>query len=408
MTTPAILRRSMPLTALVTVLASLAGCSPEVAEGDADPGDLPAWGDSVALVEEVRIGSLDGDEPYMFAYVAGVAPASDGTVFVADMQNFVVRRYARDGTFLHEFGRAGEGPGEFGYISAIQMDAEGRVVVLDQSRRVHTFEPDGAFVSTRIVDGMMGGWGRFALGSTGEIYSAFMAPQDGPLIDESQLQMYYARVDESGQPERLAAMPAEDPEGPRYVLSGRGGYYRPMVTMNLSTVGPDGAVYWVRNDEYRIRRLSADGDTTELVREEPRIELTDDELREWNARSESMAERSPEMRDQFFPIPTVKPYIRDLAVDADGRLWVSRYTNAVYVPYTPEEAADREEQGLPNYNWRDTLTWDVWSPDGSFLGTVTLPHKTSFSTASGNEVWGVQQGSFREDYVVRWRLEFGN
>jgi hypothetical protein len=214
----------------------------------------------------------------------------------------------------------------------------------------------------------------------------------------------WARVTLAGDVQRIATSPPPDPVGPRYVLSGRGGYYRPFVTMTLSVIGPDGSLYTVRNDEYRIHRLRPDGTETLLVRDEPRIRVTADEMREWEARSESFAARDPEYRSMFFPIPEVKPYIRELAVDPDGRLWVSRYTEAVFMEYSPAERAERESRNQLSYQWRDLLRWDVFDAADRYIGSVTFPFKTSFMTARGDRVWGVQAGDYREDYVVRWRM----
>lgn len=213
-------------------------------------------------------------------------------------------------------------------------------------------------------------------------------------------------VDPDGTLARIAPLPLERVEGPGYALYGRGGPYRPMNTMTVSTIGPDGSTYWSRNDEYAVFKRSLDGDTTVVMREgQEAIPLSDDELREWNARSRSMFDRYQDDRDRYFPIPTVKPLIRELAADVDGRLRVSRYTGGVYMEYTPEERVYREAEGLPSYQWRNTLTWDVFDEDGVFLGTVTFPMRTTFMTATAREAWGVQAGEHSEDYVVRWRIE---
>ena len=96
---------------------------------------------------------------------------------------------------------------------------------------------------------------------------------------------------------------------------------------------------------------------------------------------------------------------REIVADGDGRLWVSRYTEAAFLAYSEAEAADRLERNLTaTYNWRDRLRWDLFDPEDRYLGFVTLPFKTSMMAASGDAVWGVQAGDYREDYVVRWRM----
>lgn len=91
---------------------------------------------------------------------------------------------------------------------------------------------------------------------------------------------------------------------------------------------------------------SRDGLRTDWAR------ITLEESAEWGSRSESFARRLPDRRSDFFPIPGTKPYIRELVVDIDGRLWVSRYTEPEFVPYTDAQLADRMRRNLPNFQWR--------------------------------------------------------
>ena len=177
------------------------------------------------------------------------------------------------------------------------------------------------------------------------------------------------------------------------------------MTATLSAIGPDGSRYTVRNDSYAIEHTTADGVTASITRTAERIDLTAEERAEWEARSESFAERLPDRRSDFFPIPETKPYIRELLVDIDGRLWVSRYTEPEFVPYTEAQAEDRRRRNLPSFQWRDRLRWDIFSPTDRYIGSVTLPPNTSLIVATGADIWAIQSGELDEDYVVRYRME---
>lgn len=366
--------------------------------------------DSIALVEELRFGGLTGPEAETFGYVGAVAPAPDGGVYVSDIQIPLIRRYDAEGTHVADVGRGGQGPGEYGQIAVMRVLDDGRLAIFDpMNMRLTYFDPDGTLDSDQPLSGFMGSYEGFVFDPAGGGWGWWVDMPEGGLgaVERDDIPLWWARVDDDGTPAPVHRFPPEDREGPRYVLSGRGGFYRPFNVMNLHALGPGGTFYQARNDEYRIRKVTADGVESFLTRDEPRIRLTDDEVREWTARSESMANREGQTqpRSDFFPIPDTKPYIRSLLVDADGRLWVSRYTEAVHVAYSDEERAERAEQGLPDYTWRDRLQWDVWGADGTFIGEVTLPQKTSLSHASGDVVWGVQQGAYREDYVVKFRVQ---
>jgi hypothetical protein len=358
----------------------------------------------------VRFGGLTGPEEQTFGYLGGVAPSPDGSVYVSDIQIPLIRRYDADGNHVADIGRGGQGPGEYGQVAVMRVLDDGRLAIFDPTNmRLTYFDADGTLESDRPLSGFMGNFDGFVFDPKGGGWGLWVdRPESGHArVEPGDVPVWWARVGDDGTPDPVHRLPPRDQEGPQFVLSGRGGYYRPFNVMNLHALGPDGTFYEVRNDEYRIRKVTPEGDESFLTREEPRIALTEDEIREWTARAESMANREGQRqpRSSFFPIPEVKPYIRHLLVDADGRLWAARYTEAVHVPYSEEEAAERAEQGLPDFTWRDRLRWDLWAPDGTFIGEVTLPQRTSVAYASGDVVWGIQAGEYREDYVVRFRME---
>jgi hypothetical protein len=77
-----------------------------------------------------------------------IAIGDDGRVYVADGYcNARIVVYAADGTKLHEWGRAGTGPGEFNLPHSISLSPEGEVYVADRENgRVQWFSPDGEYL----------------------------------------------------------------------------------------------------------------------------------------------------------------------------------------------------------------------------------------------------------------------
>jgi hypothetical protein len=360
------------------------------------------------LIEELRVGGLDGPIEYTFGSVAAVAPAPDGTFYVADRQGPVVRKYDAGGTHLFDVGRSGQGPAEYSTLDGLGVSDDGRLMLYDgRNGRLSRFSSDGAFIGSVPVSGGLGGFRSFAYARDGSAYVRVF-PEAGFSETPDGIPADWARIGEDGTVDRLMPVPPEERVAPRYVISGYGGYYRPLTTMTVSALGPDGSLYRVRNDEYRIEHEHPDGTLTEIARDEQPVRATDDEISQLEAISEAIASRPGADRSELFPIPAMKPFIRELVVDLDGRLWVSRYTEAVFMEYSEWERTNREERGAPPYQWRDHLRWDVFDPDGAYLGAVTFPFKTTFVTAAGDEVWGIVGGEYEEAYIVRWRLEDGS
>jgi 6-bladed beta-propeller len=91
----------------------------------------PVWGASVRLVQELRVGEVDGDESYLFGRISNVAIGKDGGVIVADDKTPVLRMYDAEAKFLRTIGRAGEGPGEYRSMGGVRTLPDGRILLWD-------------------------------------------------------------------------------------------------------------------------------------------------------------------------------------------------------------------------------------------------------------------------------------
>ena len=132
--------------------------------------------------EEVfRVGVLEGETWEMFAQVNQVAFDAEGNLFVFDeLGSREVRVLVFDSTggFLHEFGRAGQGPGEFNYPVGFAVLRDGTTVVRDLGHRayqlfdaggqylrmVRTSDSPGGVASSRAIHGDPRGGAVFAGG----------------------------------------------------------------------------------------------------------------------------------------------------------------------------------------------------------------------------------------------------
>ncbi|MCY4574972.1 MAG: 6-bladed beta-propeller [Gemmatimonadetes bacterium] len=135
-----------------------------------------------ANFEEVySVGVLEGESWEMFAQVTQVAFDAEGNLFVFDeLGSREVRILVFDSTgdFLREFGRSGEGPGEFDYPVGFAVLRDGTTVVRDLGHRayqlfdasgqylrmVRTSDAPGGVASSRAIQGDPRGGAVFAGG----------------------------------------------------------------------------------------------------------------------------------------------------------------------------------------------------------------------------------------------------
>jgi hypothetical protein len=115
------------------------------------------WGDTAQLVQDLRIGVLEGADEYMFGDIQSLAVATDGAIYTYDSHLKVLRKHSATGDYIATLGREGEGPGEYNRPDAgLVALADGRVLLRDPGNaRISGYSADGEY-----LDGLRirGGW----------------------------------------------------------------------------------------------------------------------------------------------------------------------------------------------------------------------------------------------------------
>lgn len=143
-------RRRSPLAFLpACVLAAALVSAPA-----AHPQELALTGQDRPIdadFEEVfRVGAVDGEPWELFASIKRVAFDEQGNLYVFDdggdslEPDLRIVVFDRSGAFVREFGRAGEGPGEFGRPASYGVMRNGIIVVGDREHQAfHLFDASG-------------------------------------------------------------------------------------------------------------------------------------------------------------------------------------------------------------------------------------------------------------------------
>jgi hypothetical protein len=128
--------------------------------------NVPPWLDGstrglIQASEELRIGTALSGGPEEFGVVSGLEVDAEGRIYVSDAFNHEIRVFDPDGEFSHAFGARGEGPGEMERPYGVLLDHQGRLWVRDlRNMRFSLFEVDGAFLEVRPIRyrTIMGPW----------------------------------------------------------------------------------------------------------------------------------------------------------------------------------------------------------------------------------------------------------
>ena len=100
------------------------------------------------LLMKIGEAKVAGNDSLHFNRPTDVAVVADGSFYVSDgYLNSRVAKFSSKGKYLFEWGKKGNGPGEFNIPHGISLDAQGNVYVADrENNRVQIFDPNGKFI----------------------------------------------------------------------------------------------------------------------------------------------------------------------------------------------------------------------------------------------------------------------
>ena len=345
------------------------------------------------LVEELRVGTVEGAGPDAFAYLEGLVVLEDGRFAVLDSQAQELRVFGPDGAHVATHGGPGEGPGEFVNANGLMLDPQGRIWVPDsRNGRMSVFDPAEGFVeSFPFADGNFYASWNGALVEGSRIYRPWSSG------NRRRLHVYdltMTRVDSLPLPGDRPEDEEWDPRSQRgafYQETGGGGYMMygiPFHASEVRTIDPRGAVWSTRDGDpdYRIKRWQPGGDTTLLVEtRRPPVPVPTVERDSVIDMMRRMVSDMGVGEWDWSRVPTVRPAVEDIFQSAEGNLWVR----------TPSGG--------------EGALFDVYSGDGAYLGTASSGLGLHLSehvrpVVRGNLVWLVVTDELDVPYVIRGRI----
>jgi len=337
------------------------------------------------LVRDLRIGELEGAPEYTFNQIAAVAVTSGDTIFVLDRGDKTIKAYDPGGRFARQFGREGEGPGEFRTPSEM-VALRDTLLVYDWRLGRFTFlTRDGGVVSTSRVP--PAGRGLRVLDDTTLIlgfsggYSARLRPEiefwlvcldragavRDTLLTGVDVDAIVYRTERS-----MTVFSAPFARGPRWdagsgrLVFGRGERY----VIDQYRCAPEPRL------EASVRRTVPPVEATEADRAAYRRPYEDPGFPE-----ETRKRYATILRTVAYP--STWPAYEDLRLDASGRLWAL----------------------LPAHEADSLATWDIFAAEGDYLGAVTLPGDIRVHLILEDAVYGVARDELGVQSVVRYRIE---
>jgi hypothetical protein len=335
--------------------------------------NVPPWldGSAEGLIqasEDLRIGKALSGGPEEFGVVSGLEVDEEGRIYVSDFFAHDIRVFHPDGAFSHAFGRKGEGPGELDGPWGVLLDPQDRIWVREaRNMRFSLFERDGTFLEVRPIryEGVAGPWRAGFDGSGHLVEWALLRPyiihRDGSVSWDERARSRFEftfwplRFREDGL--LLDTLPPLRNHLPEDYYTDNGPVRRPVLDFSIDA---QGSVWFAVSDHYQVWRRTLEGDTL-LTFSFPAEELMDASLGD--------------------PFRVVDRVLTDKA----GHVYV--------LPQTK----DVTELGT---------AVDAFDSNGVFLARTLLPVTVQREPllVRGGALYGVTRDSLDVSYVVRLRL----
>ena len=379
---------SVPVVFTVADSAGVQVVATEISKWESEP----SW--VLSTEPAVRIGAMEGDDPYLFADIAGVVGLADGRIVVADGLSREIRFFSSAGEFVRSVGGTGDGPGEYADIAWIARCGEGLQVFSRRHRRLTSLTLDGDLIETALLE---------TPGEGSVPYRSRCGP-DGSLVLSGWGVQPEMRPDVTfqffGQEAPVWWLPLADGDPialGNYISSERVLHYDPTTGRGGSGPHPFGravsfaigrAIYIGNADRLQVEERDRAGRLVRLMRGPDDDLLVDDEfLAEYRSLHLSGLDsvRRARLDDNEMPMPTRLPAYTEIRIDPLGYIWVERFRAP----------------------WDERSRWGVFQAEGEFLGHVELPSHFQLLDIAASAVLGVSRDDFDIERVEVYQLERG-
>jgi len=269
----------------------------------------------IKLVEELSIGG-GGNPDQAFSQVGVFVVDGEGGILALDIKDQKIKVFDSSGKFLRLIGKPGQGPGELGMASGVQLMADNTLVVEDiTNRRLALFKPSGEFIRNISTSDKLG-LVNILLDSKGNFIGREMGLAEGNAKMFFEIKKFDANLKPLFTLDKL--------EFP-IPIPGSGAKMNVLEMMSIYQFDPAGNIYYGRNADYEIKIFSPEGKHIRTIQKEhDRVKVTQADIDE-------MLERIPNVAGgvnikDMFSFPDIFPPFQSFILDDQGRLYVRTFT----------------------------------------------------------------------------------
>ena len=370
------------------------------------------WSDTATLVPEMSFGVFDGPDEFMFGRVSALAVNQNGDIYVTDQQVPAVRKYSAEGEYLYDLGREGGGPAEYRRPDGgLAVLTDGRVLVRDPgNNRINVYSADGDDLTSWRLPGGLSTSRRLYVDVNDNAYAMVLSEA---VSDVTQWKYGLAKYTPEGIHEDTLLAPTWDYDPPVVVGRREGSSSSTSVPFNADdswTFSPLGYFVGGVSVDYQLDLYRVDEPRLRISKDWTAVPVIPDEGEEQERRiRENFTRQFPGWKWNGPGIPDTKPPYRDIMVTAEGRIWVTVSQESRATMTVAEARAEEEASGRPQMRYAEPPAFDVFEPDGRFLGHVRVPEDFRSSPdpiVRGDYVWAVARDELDVISIVRYKVTF--
>jgi hypothetical protein len=177
----------------------------------------------------------------------------------------------------------------------------------------------------------------------------------------------------------------------------------PLTALPAWCILTDGRIAWGITDAYRFVLTKPDGTMDRVITRRGSRQAIDGstatDIHALWARRRAFQEIPEAAGAIELELPDSLPAFASVARGPDSTLWVQRIAEV--------SAMDPEGLGAMSYERLGSTAWDVFDPEGRYLGVVRFPYPVRLLVSREDRWYAVTRGPYDEDRVVRLRIVKG-
>ena len=357
------------------------------------------------LVQELRIAP-EADDTSLFTQVFDFEVDRVNRIWVYDVPSHSLLLFDTAGKLVRRIGRDGAGPGEFRSNNGMVALPDSGIAVWDsRNARVSFFTKSGDFSTSWLTPSGFSTNNGLLTDRSGAFFlkRPVTPPREGEILGRMGL----VRLKANGVLGDSLAAP--DMPVPRevYIATNKGSRSStnaPFAPSYLWAWHTDGHFVVGHGGNYEIVIARPGRPPLAIVREARRVPLSNEERDEqrafitWNLRH-----TDPGWTWTGPAIPANKAPLSELFIGRDGTIWARVAQPSERIPV--DELAEPRDKTMPVGHFRTPPAYEVFSPEGRFLGSVTLPPRSRLIEADAGTAWLLDRTEDDLPAVVRFRIE---